>query len=391
MALLVIYLIVWTAVDTPSSVTDLTMMGDATVALHYVCASASNFWEIAAFGWESLLLLSTTVLAYQSREVIKQLKDSHGFIFLVYTHFIFLLMRVIVHIVMFSRMIPAALFFKLIAILLEVETICAILVNFSPKFSGIFANKPNSLSSAVHVSTVGGRKSYISGVKIPEGGIPKLIRKKNSRHLVDERNSSASSIWLKSSMSAGAGAGASASGGGRIACPPKPSSMTRSAHEIGRRRRSSAHVIGRRSQEAARESCASESFVDVSALRARVSSYKEDGGSLVEERLPSKIESFIYMGDEDSDSDGVEDVPARMSALSKQSQGLGDSKQSSMTKEDFLPDFDKSKEFPDCMKSSDGACNSENKEGPSNDTCNSDHKEVPSQKESFGKLDYDSC
>jgi hypothetical protein len=178
MAILVTYLVIWTVVDMPQRDDVLNVIeGDSTtVALYAGCASNSVIWGIVAVGWDSLLLLSATILAYQSREIIQQLNESHWLAFLVYSHSVFLIIRLVVDILYFSGTVASPLSSKIVAIILSMEVILAISIYFVPKFVMI-KNKDDIRAIQVEIRRSGRRRrSFITGLKIPDGGIPNLIK-----------------------------------------------------------------------------------------------------------------------------------------------------------------------------------------------------------------------
>lgn len=184
LAILVAFLIAWTVVDTPKRVNNLTLKTDefTTVCVYAGCASKSPVWKLMALVWETLLLLSSTVLAYQSREIIQQLNESHWLAFLVYSHTVFLLIRLVVNVLLVSNMIQSSMSTKIIAVLLALETLAAIAIYFVPKFCLILRNPKGTRGIQVEVCYPGGplrpkRRSFITGVNIPRGGIPDLIRR----------------------------------------------------------------------------------------------------------------------------------------------------------------------------------------------------------------------
>ena len=72
----IIYLIVWTSVDTPLMINNLKLKNDeiSIVELNQSCSSSSQIWSIMAYIWQALLLLCASVLAYQSRDVVEEMK-----------------------------------------------------------------------------------------------------------------------------------------------------------------------------------------------------------------------------------------------------------------------------------------------------------------------------
>jgi hypothetical protein len=183
--LLVTYLIVWTTVDMPKRENNLSLEKDdnvTTVCVYTGCASSSPIWKIMVLVWETLLLLSSTVLAYQSRDIIQQLNESHWLAFLVYAHTVFLLMRLVINVLLFSNMIQSSMSTKAIAVILSLDTIIAIVVYFCPKFCLILRNKKGTRAMQVEINHIDGplrrqRRSFITGVNIPLGGVPNLIRR----------------------------------------------------------------------------------------------------------------------------------------------------------------------------------------------------------------------
>jgi 7 transmembrane sweet-taste receptor of 3 GCPR. len=185
LSIVVMYLIVWTALDMPKRVDDHSLKeidGVTTVCVYSGCASHSPVWKIMALVWETLLLLSSTVLAYQSREIIQQLNESHWLAFLVYSHTLFLLVRLVVNVLLFSNMIQSSMSTKAIALILALDTIVAVVVYFCPKFCLILRNSKGTRTMQVEINHYHGplrrkRRSFISGVNIPSGGVPNLIRR----------------------------------------------------------------------------------------------------------------------------------------------------------------------------------------------------------------------
>jgi hypothetical protein len=184
--MVVTYLTIWTAVDTPRQNYDLKVIeGEdmTTVAFYSGCTSAfSPVWEVVALGLEGVVLLSASVLAYQSREIIERLDESSWLAYLVYSESVFLIIRVVTVILAASGAMKASMSTKVIGIEVALETIAAILIYFLPKFVRIkskiaFKEVPVSLRGSTTIRGKGG-KTYITGITIPQGGIPNLIKKK---------------------------------------------------------------------------------------------------------------------------------------------------------------------------------------------------------------------
>jgi len=180
-AMLLLYLTIWTSIDMPKRTDDFEifdMEGEVTiVALYAGCASSRAVWGSVSLGVESFVLLSATILAYQSREMIGKLSESHWLAFLVYFHSLFLLIRIVIQVLLVSDMMKSAMSTKMMAIVVALETIAAMLVYFLPKFVTIKSKKAVK-EIPVRILSRSGRSRYISGITIPDGGIPNLIKKK---------------------------------------------------------------------------------------------------------------------------------------------------------------------------------------------------------------------
>ena len=99
--LLIVFLSVWTVVD-PSKETadfelteDTTEEGDVIIIKSFYCQSESEAWMFINTGWHGILLLASTVLAFQTRNLRKEINESLALAVLVYSHAIFAILRVI--------------------------------------------------------------------------------------------------------------------------------------------------------------------------------------------------------------------------------------------------------------------------------------------------------
>ena len=81
-----IMLTVWTAVDPSKRTADVTLhpdrqteQGETIVTITHFCASEKNdaVWRYLSLGWQAVLLLCATVLAFQTRNIRKDLNESH--------------------------------------------------------------------------------------------------------------------------------------------------------------------------------------------------------------------------------------------------------------------------------------------------------------------------
>lgn len=141
-----IFLLLWTILDPPqqnpeySLTDDVTQDGHTAVDVTYYCSSDSLVWDYVAVGWNTLLLLCATVLAFQTRTLQKDFNESQTLAFLIYSHFIFVVLRLItVWLQVTSNGLRSLIF--------SIDTLATILIYFVPKFSAA-ANKPQDRSSS---------------------------------------------------------------------------------------------------------------------------------------------------------------------------------------------------------------------------------------------------
>lgn len=206
-----VFLILWTSIDMPKQVPtyEMDIRGeDGTVNVFIGCASDSVGWEVTAFVWEFFLLLSATVLTFQSREVIQELNESHSLAFMVYSHFIFVIARMAVYTMGegLSDMLPSAYTLKISSLLLSFDALCTTIIYFGPKFykvmigqgevlrrgKGLPVRGTNAATNRNVHNGNGGGGSHISGIRIPrnsDGTVPSLIKPKSSMKPVSRLDS----------------------------------------------------------------------------------------------------------------------------------------------------------------------------------------------------------
>ena len=76
--LLIGYLVLWTIVDRSEVEKEYyskDVNGIKMVIFHNGCSSRSGLWQVMAYAFEALLLLATTILTYQSSDVIEELNE----------------------------------------------------------------------------------------------------------------------------------------------------------------------------------------------------------------------------------------------------------------------------------------------------------------------------
>ena len=135
-ALMVIFLIIWSALDPPNSLPDYTLTADQSeqnetiVSVQYYCSSNSDVWVFLSAGWNALLLLCASILAVQSRKLQQDFNESHTLAILIYSHFVFVMLRVIT----FALPLKGGVRLECQSIIFSLDTVATMVIYFVPKF-----------------------------------------------------------------------------------------------------------------------------------------------------------------------------------------------------------------------------------------------------------------
>lgn len=92
-----IFLIAWTVISPPQAVRKLVLPEEQEpfVESSMICVSKQTIWPYLSEGWRSSLLIVASVLAFQSRGIIPDFNESRTIGTMVYSHFLFMVFRVI--------------------------------------------------------------------------------------------------------------------------------------------------------------------------------------------------------------------------------------------------------------------------------------------------------
>jgi len=136
----VIFLISWTILDppTPQYFYELGQSSSdgpgAILEASAYCSSNKDVWGYLAIGWNVIMLLSGSVLAYQSRDIkLHDFNESLTVGLIVYTQTIFVILRIVIQSVP-ADSINESLLFYCESIIFSVDTIVTSSIYFSPKF-----------------------------------------------------------------------------------------------------------------------------------------------------------------------------------------------------------------------------------------------------------------
>ncbi|GKY94773.1 hypothetical protein MPSEU_000442500 [Mayamaea pseudoterrestris] len=135
----VIFLLAWTIVDppqkhaayelAPSNPTDTNFV----VIQHHFCSSNQTYWIIVTLAWNSLLLGCASVLAFQSRHVRQDFNESQTLAIMIYSHFVFIILRIIL-LVFMPNEIDESVLTLCQSIIFSIDTLVTLIIYFLPKF-----------------------------------------------------------------------------------------------------------------------------------------------------------------------------------------------------------------------------------------------------------------
>jgi hypothetical protein len=132
-------LTVWTVLDPPRRTEHKQLMDDEQIIQKFVTCSSESFWSIIAISWEGLFICWCTILAFQSRKVAREFNKSTNLGLMIYSHFVFFILRaVILHVERLmmsnehSSMDPAAIS-VILSYLLSLDVLTALGIYMIPK------------------------------------------------------------------------------------------------------------------------------------------------------------------------------------------------------------------------------------------------------------------
>lgn len=163
--LVVAYLITWTVLDPSRTIESRRISGSdsSVVTLDIKCGSDEIIWILIALGWQVILLIVAAVLALQSRGVMKLFNESRSLALMVYSHFLFVVLRTVCSFFYITEAIPSSTTAALFSFNYTLDAFAAMCIYIVPKIlqamkdpedyrtSGL-ANRAASRSSALSSS-----------------------------------------------------------------------------------------------------------------------------------------------------------------------------------------------------------------------------------------------
>lgn len=172
--IMAVYLLLWSILDHPKPTKEfqltemVTESNNRVVKVDLYCSSQSDVWMFSVVGWNALLLLSASVLAFQSRNIQEKLNESQVLAFLIYSHFFFVLMRLVLLTLSVTQVdLSNQLLQQIQSLIFSFDTIGTLLVYFAPKFINLQGRSSSS-------TTI--RSSATSSLRNSATTIPTLAR-----------------------------------------------------------------------------------------------------------------------------------------------------------------------------------------------------------------------
>ena len=129
--------------------------GDTVVEVQYYCDSASSGWKYAAVGWNALLLLWASILAFQGRANRPEFNESQTLAFMIYSHLIFVILRLTTY--GLSGNVKESMLSQIRSLIFSTDTMATMFIYFLPK---LFAhNRGDGQSSSLYAR--GGSMEYL--------------------------------------------------------------------------------------------------------------------------------------------------------------------------------------------------------------------------------------
>ena len=133
------YMVTWTVVDPPRilplyiETSEETSDGDTVIRVTHYCRSQSDSWAFISLGAQCILLLAASVLAFQTRKIKDDLCETQTLALLIYTTFLFVVIRTISFGLLEKSNFAAAVNGTR-SLVVSVDSILSVIVYFLPKF-----------------------------------------------------------------------------------------------------------------------------------------------------------------------------------------------------------------------------------------------------------------
>ncbi len=130
-----IILIVWTSVSPPQAIEELVLPEElgTIVESSVICDSQMIVFHYLLDGWHLLLLIVASVLSFQSRDIVPAFNESRSIGTMIYSNFLFMLIRLIVFFLGDRGLISSNVYGASMSLLYALDTLIATTIYVVPK------------------------------------------------------------------------------------------------------------------------------------------------------------------------------------------------------------------------------------------------------------------
>jgi len=141
--LIAVYLALWSVVDPPREIAEYSLSTETTGLedgimesrivheVYYCSGGESDAWAFSGLGWNTLLLLCASVLAFQTRNITHDFNESRTLAFLIYSHSVFVVLRICTYLL--SQHFKGSALRQMRGILYASDQIAVCIIYFLPK------------------------------------------------------------------------------------------------------------------------------------------------------------------------------------------------------------------------------------------------------------------
>ncbi|CAB9530192.1 Gamma-aminobutyric acid (GABA) B receptor [Seminavis robusta] len=204
-ALCGVYLLVWSVLDPPQREGQYSLLSETNtdtdlvehvVGVAFYCSGNSNVWQYVAVGWNAVLLLCASVLAFQNRNTLQAFNESRTLAILIYSNFVFVVLRCITYLL--SGHLNGTTLDHMRSMIYSLDTAATVIIYFVPKFWRKTTER-DLLHLSSDANSVGSGISRISGLGRNISGLEgTTIATVASTKLHSHNSRAASSPWTPS-------------------------------------------------------------------------------------------------------------------------------------------------------------------------------------------------
>jgi hypothetical protein len=131
----ILFLIIWSVVDPVQLVEIRSVTNDISAVVEecVTCTSRQPFWNYIALGFQGLLLIMASVLAFQSRDTIPEFDESRSLGTMIYSHALFMGLRCVIVVFQEREILQPGVSSAVMSYLLSLDTITAMCIYLVPK------------------------------------------------------------------------------------------------------------------------------------------------------------------------------------------------------------------------------------------------------------------